>query len=260
VPTGLCVQSLWALGEGGFIKQKQLNNQKLIASSTILIGCVKMLPILKPPKFDLKELARIQEKIAKNVIREDRFKKLETIAGCDISFVSGEEAYVTCALLNYKGLELIGKKIVKVKIKFPYIPTFLAFREVDPMLKVAREVDADVFMIGAQGIAHPRRAGLASHFGVLIDKPTVGVAKGRLYGEAEEPAHKRGAYSLLKDGKEVIGAVLRTQKDTKPVYVSIGHKLSLKTSIKITLETVRENRLPEPLRVAHELATRAMRS
>jgi len=218
-----------------------------------------MLPILKPPKFDLNELARIQEKIAKNVIREDRLKKLERIAGCDLSFASRDDAYAACALLDYKSLELIDKKIIKVKIKFPYIPTFLAFREVDPMLKVAWDVGADVFIIGAQGIAHPRRAGLASHFGVLINKPTVGVAKGRLCGVAEEPPNKQGAYSLLKDGGEVIGAVLRTQKDAKPVYVSIGNKLSLKTAIKISLETTRENRLPEPLRVAHELATKAMR-
>ena len=218
-----------------------------------------MLPILKPPKFDLNELARIQENIAKNVIRVDRLKKLETIAGCDLSFASGDEAYAACALLNYENLELIDKKVAKVKVKFPYIPTFLAFREVNPMLKVAKNIDADVFMIGAHGIAHPRRAGLASHFGVLINKPTVGVAKGRLFGVAEEPASKRGAYSLLKDGKEVIGAALRTQKDAKPVYVSIGHKLSLKAAIKITFETTRENRLPEPIRLAHELATRAMR-
>jgi len=217
-----------------------------------------MLPILKPPKFDLNELARIQENIAKNVIRVDRLKKLETIAGCDLSFASGDEAYAACALLNYENLELIDKKVAKVKVKFPYIPTFLAFREVNPMLKVAKNIDADVFMIGAHGIAHPRRAGLASHFGVLINKPTVGVAKGRLFGVAEEPASKRGAYSLLKDGKEVIGAALRTQKDAKPVYVSIGHKLSLKAAIKITFETTRENRLPEPIRLAHELATKAM--
>jgi deoxyribonuclease V len=88
----------------------------------------------------------------------------------------------------------------------------------------------------------------------------VGVAKGCLCGVAEEPANKQGAYSLLKDGKEVLGAALRTQKNTKPVYVSIGHKLSLKTAIKITLETTRENRLPEPIRLAHDLATKAMRS
>ena len=218
-----------------------------------------MLPILKPPKFDLNELVRIQEKIAKNVVRENRLKKLETIASCDLSFASGDEAYAACALLSYENLELIDKKVAKVKVKFPYIPTFLAFREVGPMLKVAKNIDADVFMIGAHGIAHPRRAGLASHFGVLINKPTVGVAKGRLFGVAEEPANERGAYSPLKDGEEVIGAALRTQKDAKPVYVSIGHKLSLKTSIKIALETTRENRLPEPIRLAHELATKAMR-
>jgi len=218
-----------------------------------------MLPILKPPKFDLAELMKIQDKIAKGVIRKDRMKKIETIASCDLSFVNRDKAYVACAVLDYKNLELVDKKIAKVKVDFPYIPTFLAFREVEPMLEVARGADADVFMIGAQGIAHPRRAGLASHFGVVIDKPTVGVAKGRLCGEAEEPQSKRGAYSLLREGKEVIGAVLRTQKDAKPVYVSIGNKLSLKTAIKITFETTRENRLPEPLRVAHELATKAMR-
>jgi len=202
---------------------------------------------------------KIQDKIAKGVIRKDRMKKIETIASCDLSFVNRDKAYVACAVLDYKNLELVDKKIAKVKVDFPYIPTFLAFREVEPMLEVARGADADVFMIGAQGIAHPRRAGLASHFGVVIDKPTVGVAKGRLCGEAEEPQSKRGAYSLLREGKEVIGAVLRTQKDAKPVYVSIGNKLSLKTAIKITFETTRENRLPEPLRVAHELATKAMR-
>jgi deoxyribonuclease V len=216
-----------------------------------------MLPILKPPKFDLAELAKIQEKIAKNVVKKGDIKRIERVAGCDISFTSGDEAYAACALLDYKSLEILDKKIIKVKVKFPYIPTFLAFREVEPMLKVARGIDADVFIIGAHGVAHPRRAGLASHFGVLIDKPTVGVAKARLCGEAEEPKKARGAYSLLREGEEVIGAVLRTQAEAKPVYISVGHKLSLEAAIKIVLGTSK-NRLPEPLRAAHELATRGM--
>ena len=217
-----------------------------------------MLPILKPPKLDLQELARMQQRVAKRVVREDRLRKLETIAGCDISFAEGDKAFAACALLDYKSLKLLDQRSVAVKLKFPYIPTFLAFRELDGLLKAVEGIDADVYVVGAQGIAHPRRAGLASHLGVTLDRPTLGVAKSRLCGEAEEPAKKRGAYSPLRDGRETIGAALRTQAGGEPVYVSIGHKLSLKTAIRVTLETTRAHRLPEPLCLAHELATRVM--
>jgi len=218
-----------------------------------------MLPILKPPKVDLNELARIQERIAKRVVREDRFERLETIAGCDISFTRRGQAFAACAVLDYESLEVLDTRVAKVKLHFPYIPTFLAFRELEGSLAVARGVKADVCMVGAHGLAHPRRAGLACHLGVALNKPTLGVAKSKLCGEAELPPGERGAYTLLKEGGEVIGAVLRTQAGAKPMYVSIGHKLSLKTAIKITLETTREHRLPEPLRVAHDLATKAAR-
>lgn len=218
-----------------------------------------MLPILRPPKVNLDELVRVQERIAKQVKQKDGFKKLETIAGCDISFERGKHACAACVVLDYKSLGVLKQKVMKVRLRFPYIPTFLAFRELEGMLKVVDGMKADVYMIGAQGLAHPRRAGLACHFGVTLDKPTLGVAKNRLYGEAELPPKKRGAFSMLKDGKDIIGAALRTQPSAKPVYVSIGHKLSLKTAVKIALETTREHRLPEPLRVAHELATRAMK-
>ena len=218
-----------------------------------------MLPILTPPKFDLNELAKIQEQIAQKVSQRDSFRKLKSIAGCDISFAEGDLAYAACAVLNYNDLGLIKKRTVKVKLNFPYIPTFLAFRELEGMLKVLNGLEADVYMVGAQGIAHPRRAGLASHLGVLLNRPTLGVAKSRLYGEAKEPAKKRGAWSPLLEGIDTIGAALRTQTGSKPVYVSVGHKLSLKTAVRIALETTRENRLPEPLRMAHDLATKGMR-
>lgn len=217
-----------------------------------------MLPILTPPKFDLNELARVQDQIAKKVVQKDGFGKLETIAGCDISFAEGNLAYAACAVLNYSDLELIKKRITKIKLKFPYIPTFLAFRELEGMLKVLNGLEADVYMVGAQGIAHPRRAGLASHLGVLLNRPTLGVAKSRLCGETKEPAKKRGAWSPLLEGSDTIGAALRTQTGSKPVYVSVGHKLSLKTAVRIALETTREHRLPEPIRMAHELALRGM--
>lgn len=219
-----------------------------------------MLPILRPPGFNLNELTRIQERIAKRVDQQDGFKKLEKIAGCDISFARDDLAYAACAVLNYKTMEVLEWNAVKVKLKFPYIPTFLAFREMEGMLKAVRGLGADVYMVGAQGLAHPRRAGLACHLGVTLNKPTLGVAKSKLYGEAESPAERKGVYTQLKDAGDIIGAVLRTQPSAKPVYVSIGHKLSLKTAIKIALETTRDHRLPEPLRAAHELATQAMRA
>jgi len=217
-----------------------------------------MLPILRPSKLDLSELAKIQENVARLVVQRDEFSKLETIAGCDISFSEGDTAYAACIILNYSDLRLLDKRAIRIKLRFPYIPTFLAFRELEGMLKAVKGLKADVYMIGAHGIAHPRRAGLASHLGVLLNRPTLGVAKSRLCGEAREPAKNRGAFTLLKDGRETIGAVLRTQTNGRPVYVSVGHKLSLKTAIRIALKTTGEYRLPEPIRLAHKFATDAM--
>jgi deoxyribonuclease V len=219
----------------------------------------KMLPILRPPKLDLEDLARIQQGIARRVRQRDGFRRLGTIAGCDISFARGNFAFAACVMLDYKTLEVFKQNVVGVRLRFPYIPTFLAFRELEGLLKSTEGMDADVYMVGAHGLAHPRRAGLACHLGVMLNRPALGIAKGRLCGEAAPPANRRGAYSLLRDGGEIVGAVLRTRTNVKPIYVSVGHKLALKTAIKIALETTRKHRLPEPLRRAHERATKAMR-
>jgi len=148
-----------------------------------------MLDILKPQKTDLDELSRIQKEVSQKVIKEDRTGEPELIAGCDISFSEGETAFASCVLLDYPQMEKIESNTVEVEVDFPYIPTFLAFRELKPMLNATKDIEADVYMIDSQGLAHPRRAGLASHLGVIIDRPTLGVAKNRLCGEAEEPGH-----------------------------------------------------------------------
>lgn len=218
-----------------------------------------MLDILKPPTTNLDELSQIQREVAEHVIKEDKTGEINTIAGCDISFSKKNQAYAASALLKYPNLKELDHKIEKVKVDFPYIPTFLAFRELEPMLKVLEDVEADVYMIGAQGLAHPRRAGLASHLGVIIDKPTLGVAKNILCGEAKEPAPEKGSYTLLKDKGKTIGAAVRTRSNVKPVYVSIGHKISLEKAIEITLKTAPKYKLPEPIRAAHNLATEAMK-
>ncbi|MEM2192144.1 MAG: endonuclease V [Candidatus Hadarchaeales archaeon] len=218
-----------------------------------------MLPILLPPKLDVKKLAEIQEKISKLVVIRDGFERIKRVAGCDISFAKSDRAWGACVVMDYETLEVLDKNLVRVKLKFPYIPTFLAFRELEGMLKAVDGLEADVYMVGAHGLAHPRRAGLACHLGVALDKPTFGVAKSLLVGEAEEPADVRGSHTPLRDGEEIIGAAVRTNVGSKPVYVSIGHKITLESAIAITLHTTRGHRLPEPLLAAHRLATAEMK-
>ncbi|MFN4133054.1 MAG: endonuclease V [Candidatus Hadarchaeales archaeon] len=218
-----------------------------------------MLPILFPPKLDIEKLVEIQQKVAKRVVAKNGFKKIKRVAGCDISFAKNDQAFGACVVMDCKTLKVLDKNVVKVKLKFPYIPTFLAFRELEGMLKAVDGLKADAYMVGAHGLAHPRRAGLACHLGVVLDRPTFGVAKSILTGTAREPANARGNYTYLLDGKEVIGAAVRTNAGSKPVYVSVGHKITLKSAIAITLQTTKRHRLPEPLLRAHRLATEEMK-
>ncbi len=217
-----------------------------------------MLDILKTENTELDELSRIQEEVSDRVIKEDRVGEPETIAGCDVSFSEKNKAFAACVLMKYPELEEIDSNVVEAKIDFPYIPTFLAFREIQPMLNAVKKIESDIYMVDSQGIAHPRRAGLASHLGVVIDKPTIGVAKSRLCGNAKEPDPKKGSYSILRENGEKIGAVLRTRTRVKPIYVSIGHKVSLEKAIDITLKSSPKFKIPEPIRAAHKLATKAM--
>ncbi len=217
------------------------------------------LDFLLPKKPDLEEMKRIQERVARLVVKRDEIGKLETVAGCDVSFVRGNRAFASCVVLDYKTLQPLESRVEEVKVGFPYIPSFLAFRELEPMLKAVAGTNASVYMVGAHGLSHPRKAGLACHLGVVLDRPTVGVAKSLLCGEAREPKRERGSVEWAIDGGEIIGAAVRIVEGSKPVYVSVGHKVSLETAIKIVLETTRRGPLPEPILQAHELATRAAR-
>jgi len=145
-------------------------------------------------------------------------------------------------------------------VDFPYIPTFLAFREMPLLLKLYEKakVKPDIFFIDGQGIAHPRRCGIASHFGVETGEISVGVAKTKLFGYYREPAEERGSFTYLKHGGEIIGAVIRTRERAAPIFVSVGHRISLKTAIDLVLRTSRY-RVPEPTRLAHNLLQRIRR-
>jgi len=137
---------------------------------------------------------------------------------------------------------------------FPYIPGLLSFREAPACIAAVKKLrtQPDMFIIDGQGIAHPRRLGLAAHLGLFFDKPTIGCAKSRLTGTFDEPPPEKGAYTLLKDNREVIGAVVRTRTNVKPVFVSVGNKCLLENAIKVTLACTTKYRLPEPSRLAHQ--------
>jgi deoxyribonuclease V len=209
-------------------------------------------------KFSVEKARRLQLRLAAQVIKKDMLPKtLRYIAGVDVSY-SGEWAFGAVSLHDYDSLELVEARKSKVKTGFPYIPTFLSFREFRPSLAAINKLKTqpDVFMVDAQGIAHPYRLGFASHLGVFLDKPTIGVAKSLLYGQVQPKNKARWAPIIDKD--EIIGAELGN-KGEKPVYVSIGHKVTLERAIEIVEHCIRTGRPPEPLRNAHILATEAMK-
>jgi len=206
-------------------------------------------------RFSVERARKLQKRLSKQVIMEDALAgKLCYIAGVDVAY-AGEWAIGAVAVLDYASLLTVETRKAKVKMSLPYIPTLLSFREVKPARAAISKLETqpDVFLIDAQGIAHPYRLGFASHLGLLLDKPTIGVAKSRLCGQVQL-MNKQG-WSPLTDKGEVIGAALRRTEDEQPVYVSIGHKVSLERAIEIVRHCTKSERLPEPIRMAHVLAT-----
>jgi len=182
---------------------------------------------------------------------------IKLIAGADVSGTKwGNKATAAVVVYKYPELKLVEKRTVTKELTFPYIPGLLAFREAPVLLEAFKQVEnaPDIIVFDAQGIAHPREMGLATHMGILLDKPSIGCAKSRLIGTYHSPGEKVGDYSCLeKDGK-VLGAVLRTKEGVNPIFVSIGFKVDLETSVKVVLNCCRGYKLPEPSRQAHVLA------
>jgi deoxyribonuclease V len=196
----------------------------------------------------------IQHDLAGQVSSEDKINKVELIAGVDISMPFGKtSARAAVVILTYPELTLIESQVIEKALNFPYIPGLLSFREAPVILAVCEKLlnIPDLIIVDGQGIAHPRRLGLASHLGILWNKPTIGCAKSRLCGEHLPVETERESFSHLVDKEELIGAVLRTKKNAKPLYVSTGHLISLKTTIQWILRCNKGYRLPEPTRLAH---------
>lgn len=218
------------------------------------------LPSIPPHPWDVspEEAVALQMQWRERVIREDCLGEIRTVAGVDVGFEDeGRVARAAVVVLDFPTLVPRQKVLARKAVAFPYIPGLLSFREVPVILEALAQLEVwpDVLLVDGQGIAHPRRLGIASHLGVWCDVPTVGVAKSRLIGWHAPVDDEVGAWQPLWDGDEIIGAALRMRKGAKPVYVSVGHRVSLPTALDLVLRCGRGYRLAEPLRLAHQHAS-----
>lgn len=205
---------------------------------------------------------QIQARLRDKIVTRGRVSP-KLVAGADLAFLPASDKVVVCiVLLTYPGMALVETVLRVDRTSFPYIPGLLSFRETPPLLRAFRRLrrSPDLIFIDGHGRSHPRRAGIACHVGVLLDRPVIGCAKSMLCGTFSEPGPKRGGVSSLygSDGR-TIGAAVRTRDRVRPVFVSIGHRISLAEAVRLTLRCARGLRIPEPTRQAHLLAERTKR-
>jgi len=201
------------------------------------------------------EAVKLQKKLAKRIICKGRPKKIDCIAGADLAYEKSRQlGFCAVILFSYPGLNILDTCFSHDTVEFPYIPGLLTFREGPLFLKTFKKIKTkpDVIIFDGQGIAHPRKLGIAAHMGLFLNIPTIGCAKSKLYGSYDEPGTDKGAESLLYDkSNSPIGTVLRTRKNVKPVFISPGHKIGIKESKEIIMNCVIKYRIPEPVRIAH---------
>jgi deoxyribonuclease V len=208
--------------------------------------------------LDPKGAIALQRRLRDLVVREDAMGRVERVAGIDVGFEDGGRiTRAAVAVLSFPDLTLENSALARTPTRFPYVPGLLSFREAPAVLEALAGLrrPPDLILYDGQGIAHPRRFGVASHVGLLADIPTIGVAKTRLVGDYGMVPPDRGGWVPLSAEGEEIGAVLRTRAGVKPVFVSIGHRVSLPTAIAWTMACTRRFRLPETTRWAHRLAS-----
>lgn len=204
------------------------------------------------------EAKAIQEQLRVYVITEDRLQAVHSVAGVDVGFDrAGKLSCAAVAMLGFPSLEPKNQSIAVIPTRFPYVPGLLSFREIPAILAALEKLAdlPDLLLCDGQGIAHPRRLGLATHLGVLTDIPSIGVAKKRLVGVHDPVPNERGRWVSLKHEGERVGVVLRTRVNVKPIYVSPGHRISLATAIELVMRCTTRFRLPETTRAAHRLAS-----
>ncbi|MBS3806525.1 MAG: endonuclease V [Bacteroidales bacterium] len=198
-----------------------------------------------------------QKELAQKIKIKGAPDNIRIVAGIDIAYhKKPPTGFCAISLFSYPDMKHIKTYTELDIIGYPYIPGLLTYREGDLILATLRKVeeDVDVYLFDGNGIAHPRRLGIASHIGLLIDKPSIGIGKSQLLGEYKEPNSGRGSASDWTDQGEIIGTVLRTQDDTNPIFVSPGHKIGIKKASEITLNCTTDYRIPEPLRKSDQEA------
>jgi deoxyribonuclease V len=203
-----------------------------------------------------REAIELQKTLRERVRLEPLKKPIETIAGADISFNKfSPVVYAGLVVLRLPSLEVVEEVGVVSETAFPYVPGLLSFRESPSVLEAWSKLktEPDAVMFDGQGIAHPRRVGIASHVGLIIGRPTLGCAKSVLVGKYEEPEEERGSWAEMVDKGEVVGAAVRTKTKVQPIFVSPGHLIDLEGAIKLTLQSDGGYRQPEPTRRAHHL-------
>lgn len=204
---------------------------------------------------DVRSARLLQNALAQNVSLRPLMRIPKLIAGVDACYTE-KHVIAAASLFTYPGLAHLDDAVAREKIRVPYLPGFLSFREGPAVIMALRRLNIppDVVLFDGQGIAHPQGLGIASHIGVVLDIATVGCAKSRLVGEFEGPGPHKGDWAKLYFHGRIIGAVLRTRARVRPVFVSPGHRIDLKASIDVVMHAVSSYRLPEPIRRADHLS------
>ena len=219
-------------------------------------------PLLHAWDLDPPDARALQRRLAEQVVREDRFDPIQTVAGVDLGFPKAPDGGVlgraAVVVLRVPDLGLVEERVAEQPVTFPYVPGLLSFREAPVGMAAVASLEhrPDLLLVDGHGIAHPRRCGIACHLGLLLDLPAIGCAKSILVGQAEEPGPNPGDWTPLVHRGETIGAALRTRPKTKPIYVSTGHRVSLASAITLVSQCGRGYRLPEPTRLADRIASR----
>jgi len=215
--------------------------------------------LFHPWNVTYREAISIQEKLRRNISLINSIRKVRSVAGADVSYSRrGGEGIAAMVVFSYPDLDLMDEAFARGEVSFPYIPGLLSFREAPLLIEAFQRLQCipDVVLYDGQGIAHPRSLGLASHMGLLLELPSVGCAKKKLVGDFEEVGLQPGSTTPIKIEGKIIGAVIRTRRGVKPVFVSPGHLIDLESSIELVLKTCRGFRLPEPIRRAHLMVKR----
>jgi deoxyribonuclease V len=209
--------------------------------------------------FSVEKAHAAQLRASKHVIRRDMLpERINYVAGVDVAY-SGRFSIGAVAVLDYQSLSLVESKTAKITTRFPYVPTLLSFREIPPSVAAIEKLRfrPDVFLVDGQGIMHPYRLGFASHLGIILGRPSIGVAKSPLTGQVRQ--FRREGWAPIIDAGETVGVALLTRDNAMPLYVSIGHMVSLEKAIEIVRHCTLDNRIPQPIFHAHTLATQEKR-